>query len=83
MGAPNGPEISVFEDVAFEDVSEENFLDVAEMGGPDMALQVVASGAGLVIMPMPVARHLNNKQTVSRRLSGVPGTQMPRVACGQ
>ncbi|MFI2566086.1 LysR family transcriptional regulator substrate-binding protein [Paenarthrobacter sp. NPDC018779] len=74
--APKGHEISVFEDLAFEDVSEENFLDVAEMGGPDMALQVVASGAGLVIMPMPVARHLNNKQTVSRRLSGVPGTQI-------
>ncbi|MFJ4028812.1 LysR family transcriptional regulator substrate-binding protein [Paenarthrobacter sp. NPDC089989] len=74
--APKGHEISVFEEVAFEDVSEENFLDVAGMGGPDMALQVVASGAGLVIMPMPVARHLNNKQTVSRRLSGVPGTQI-------
>ena len=74
--APKGHEISVFEDVAVEDLAEENFLDVADMGGPDMALQVVASGAGLVILPMPVARHLNNKQTVSRRLSGVPGTQI-------
>ncbi|MFJ4209431.1 LysR family transcriptional regulator substrate-binding protein [Paenarthrobacter sp. NPDC089675] len=74
--APKGHEISVFEEVAFEDLSEENFLDVAEMGGPDMALQVVASGAGLVILPMPVARHLNNKETVSRRLSGVPGTEI-------
>lgn len=74
--APKGHEISVFEEVALEDLSSENFLDVAEMGGPEMALQVVASGAGLVILPMPVARHLNNKQTVSRRLSGAPGTQI-------
>lgn len=74
--APKGHEISVFEEVAMEDLSEENFLDVAEMGGPEMALQVVAAGAGLVILPMPVARHLNNKQTVSRRLSGAPGTQI-------
>ncbi|MFJ5957447.1 LysR family transcriptional regulator substrate-binding protein [Paenarthrobacter sp. NPDC092416] len=74
--APKGHEISVFEEVALEDLSEENFLDVEEMGGPDMALQVVASGAGLAIMPMSVARHLNNKQTVMRQLTGAPGTQI-------
>ncbi|UXM91784.1 LysR family transcriptional regulator substrate-binding protein [Paenarthrobacter sp. JL.01a] len=74
--APKGHEISVFEEVALEDLAEENFLDVEEMGGPAMALQVVASGAGLVIMPMSVARHLNAKDTVMRRLSGAPGTQI-------
>ncbi|MFJ4263639.1 LysR family transcriptional regulator substrate-binding protein [Paenarthrobacter nicotinovorans] len=74
--APKGHEISVFEVVALEDLAEENFLDVEEMGGPAMALQVVASGAGLVIMPMSVARHLNAKDTVMRRLTGAPGTQI-------
>ncbi|MFF2841078.1 LysR family transcriptional regulator substrate-binding protein [Paenarthrobacter sp. NPDC057981] len=74
--APKGHEISVFEEVALEDLAEENFLDVEEMGGPAMALQVVASGAGLVIMPMSVARHLNAKDTVMRRLTGAPGTQI-------
>ncbi|MDD7834394.1 LysR family transcriptional regulator substrate-binding protein [Paenarthrobacter sp. AB444] len=74
--APKGHEISVFEEVALEDLAEENFLDVGEMGGPAMALQVVASGAGLVIMPMSVARHLNAKDTVMRRLTGAPGTQI-------
>jgi len=74
--APKGHEISVFEEVALEDLSEENFLDVEEMGGPHMALQVVASGAGLAILPMSVARHLNNKQTVMRLLTGAPGTQI-------
>ncbi|MET3368736.1 UNVERIFIED_CONTAM: DNA-binding transcriptional LysR family regulator [Jeotgalibacillus campisalis] len=74
--APKGHEISVFEEVALEDLSEENFLDIEEMGGPDMALQVVATGAGLAILPMSVARHLNVKDTVMRRLTGAPGTQI-------
>ncbi len=74
--APKGHEISVFEEVALADLAEENFLDVDEMGGPDMALQVVASGAGLVILPMSVARHLNNKETVMRPLTGAPGSQI-------
>ncbi|MFP3580952.1 LysR family transcriptional regulator substrate-binding protein [Arthrobacter sp. SIMBA_036] len=74
--APKGHEISVFEEVALADLAEENFLDVDEMGGPDMALQVVASGAGLAILPMSVARHLNNKETVMRPLTGAPGSQI-------
>ncbi|MEZ2390919.1 LysR family transcriptional regulator substrate-binding protein [bacterium RCC_150] len=74
--APKGHEISVFEEVALDDLAEETFLDVAGMGGPEMALQVVASGAGLVILPMPVARHFNVKDTVARRLTGAEGTQI-------
>ncbi|WP_442863484.1 LysR substrate-binding domain-containing protein [Arthrobacter sp. FW306-2-2C-D06B] len=74
--APKGHEISVFEEVALEDLAEENFLDVAGMGGPEMAMQVVASGAGLVILPMSVARHFSVKDTVARRLTGSEGTQI-------
>jgi hypothetical protein len=74
--APKGHEISVFDEVALEDLAEENFLDVAGMGGPEMALQVVAAGAGLVILPMSVARHFNVKDTVARRLTGAEGTQI-------
>lgn len=74
--APKGHEISVFEEVALEDLAEENFLDIAGMGGPEMAMQVVASGAGLVILPMSVARHFNVKGTVARRLTGAEGTQI-------
>ncbi|UVJ39663.1 LysR family transcriptional regulator substrate-binding protein [Arthrobacter sp. CJ23] len=74
--APKGHEISVFEEVDLADLAEENFLDVEEMGGPEMALQVVASGAGLVILPMSVARHFNVKDTVARRLTGAPSTQI-------
>ncbi|MDT0197355.1 LysR family transcriptional regulator substrate-binding protein [Arthrobacter sp. AB6] len=77
--APKGHEISVFEEVALADLGEETFLDVAEMGGPEAALQVVASGAGLVILPMSVARHFNVKDTVARRLTGAPGTEIALV----
>jgi DNA-binding transcriptional LysR family regulator len=74
--APKGHEITVFEDVALEDLAEETFLDADELGGPEMALQVVATGAGLLILPMSVARHFNAKDTVARRLTGAPGTQI-------
>ncbi|MEO8283474.1 MAG: LysR family substrate-binding domain-containing protein [Pseudarthrobacter sp.] len=74
--APKGHEISVFEEVALADLAQETFLDVAELGGPEMAMQVVASGAGLVILPMSVARHFNVKDTVARRLTGAPVTEI-------
>ncbi|WP_432245351.1 LysR substrate-binding domain-containing protein [Arthrobacter sp. G.S.26] len=70
--APKGHEISVFDEVALADLDAETFLDVAALGGAEAALQVVASGAGLVILPMSVARHFNVKDTVARRLTGAP-----------
>jgi hypothetical protein len=74
--APKGHEISVFEEVALADLAQETFLDVADLGGPELALQVVASGAGLAILPMSVARHFNVKDTVARRLTGAPVTEI-------
>jgi DNA-binding transcriptional LysR family regulator len=74
--APKGHEVSLFEEVDLADLSAETFLDVQELGGPAMALQVVASGAGLVILPMSVARHFNVKDTVARKLTGAPGTEI-------
>jgi DNA-binding transcriptional LysR family regulator len=74
--AAKGHEISVFEEVALADLATESFLDVAGLGGPEMALQVVASGAGLAILPMSVARHFNVKDTVARKLTGAPTTQI-------
>ncbi|MFC0458074.1 LysR substrate-binding domain-containing protein [Arthrobacter liuii] len=74
--APKGHEISVFEEVELADVAQESFLDVAALGGPEAALQVVAAGAGLLILPMSVARHFNVKDTVARRLTGAEGTEV-------
>ncbi|WP_200896371.1 LysR substrate-binding domain-containing protein [Pseudarthrobacter chlorophenolicus] len=77
--APKGHEISVFEDVALADLDQESFLDVAALGGPEPALQVVASGAGLIVLPMSVARHFNVKDTVARRATDAPGTEIALV----
>lgn len=74
--APKGHEISVFEEVALADLDEESFLNVQELGGAQGALAVVATGAGLVIVPMSVARHFNVKDTVARRLTGAPETEI-------
>jgi len=74
--APKGHEISVFEEVALEDLSAETLLDIQELGGAEMALRVVASGAGLAILPMSVARHFNVKDTVARKLTGAPATEI-------
>jgi DNA-binding transcriptional LysR family regulator len=74
--APKGHEISVFEEVALADLEQEAFLDVAALGGPEAALEVVATGAGLVVLPMSVARHFNVKDTVARRLTGAPATEI-------
>jgi DNA-binding transcriptional LysR family regulator len=74
--ARKGHEISVFEEVALADLEEESVLDVAALGGPEAALQVVATGAGLAVLPMSVARHFNVKDTVARRLSGAPTTEI-------
>ncbi|MFD5278330.1 LysR family substrate-binding domain-containing protein [Pseudarthrobacter sp. NPDC058362] len=77
--APKGHEISVFEEVALADLEQESFLDVAALGGPEATLQVVAAGAGLVVLPMSVARHFNVKDTVARRLTGAEGTEIALV----
>ena len=77
--APKGHEISVFEEVALADLDQESFLDVPALGGPEAALQVVAAGAGLAVLPMSVARHFNVKDTVARRLTDAPGTGIALV----
>ncbi|MHC6591709.1 LysR family substrate-binding domain-containing protein [Arthrobacter sp. C152] len=77
--APKGHEISVFEEVAIGDLEQDAFLDVSALGGPEAALEVVAAGAGLVILPMSVARHFNVKDTVARRLTGAAGTEIALI----
>lgn len=49
----------------------------AELGrGERMALEVVASGAGLLILPNSVARMLSRKDVVIRTVEGLPGWQV-------
>ena len=46
------------------------------MGGAQMGIEVVASGAGLMILPMSVARLYNRKDVVYRTVTGQPETQI-------
>ncbi|MGG5174731.1 substrate-binding domain-containing protein [Pseudarthrobacter sp. J1763] len=82
--AAKGHEITAFEEVDVSDLVSETMLDsspegLAALGGVEMALQVVASGAGLLVLPMAVARHFNAKETLHRRLTGAPETEIAVV----
>ncbi|HET8795959.1 MAG TPA: LysR family substrate-binding domain-containing protein [Arthrobacter sp.] len=67
---PKDHEISVFDEVDLDSL-DDPFLDPDAMGGEAMAMEVAASGAGLVILPMSVARLHNRKDVVFRPVSGV------------
>ncbi|EMR00044.1 LysR substrate binding domain protein [Paeniglutamicibacter gangotriensis Lz1y] len=66
--------------VPLEDLSEENFLDLADYpessGGTAMAMEVCASGAGLLVLPLAVARLHHRKDVVHQELSGLPTTSI-------
>lgn len=67
-------ELSLYEDVPAEEVAGESLLDVADCGGPKSAVEVAASGAGVVILPMSLARLHARKDAVHRPVEGFPTT---------
>ncbi|MDP5226944.1 MULTISPECIES: LysR family transcriptional regulator substrate-binding protein [Arthrobacter] len=79
--AAKGHEIQAFEEISLEDLEGETFFDnspegLRALGGLEMALEVVASGAGLLVLPMPAARHVNNPEVVARPLEGAEPTEV-------
>ncbi|MFJ3957350.1 LysR family transcriptional regulator substrate-binding protein [Arthrobacter sp. NPDC090010] len=79
--AAKGHEIAAFEELSPEDLAGETFFDnspegLRALGGLETALEVVASGAGLLVLPMPAARHMNNPEVVARRLNGAEPTEV-------
>jgi DNA-binding transcriptional LysR family regulator len=67
-------ELSLYDDVPAEELDGEALLDVAECGGPRTAVEVAASGAGVVILPMSLARLHARKDAVHRPVPGLPTT---------
>lgn len=63
------------EDVPLVDLEGESFLDVTEIGAA-MAVEVAASGAGIAIMPMSVARLYHRRDAVHRPVSDLPETRI-------
>ena len=68
------------EAIPYGDLAGENFLDLADypesVGGTAMAMEVCSSGAGLLLLPLGVARLHHRKDVVHRDVAGVPGTSI-------
>ncbi|MFJ6002149.1 LysR family substrate-binding domain-containing protein [Arthrobacter sp. NPDC092385] len=67
-------ELSLYDDVPVEELEGETLLDIAECGGPKTAMEVAASGAGVVVLPMSLARLHARKDAVHRPVPGLPTT---------
>ena len=68
--------IAAFDEIDLADLDGEALLDADEMGGAAVALEVAGSGAGVVLLPMSVARLYSRKDVVARPVSGVPATRI-------
>jgi len=75
--APREHDVALYDDeVPLADLAGENFLDPAAVGGAKLGIEVVASGAGVMILPMSVARLYNRKDVVYRPVAGAEQTQI-------
>ncbi|MGW9404321.1 LysR substrate-binding domain-containing protein [Arthrobacter sp. NPDC055585] len=76
VAAPKDHPLSAFEEVEASDLAGENVMDPAELGTAATGLEVVASGAGLLILPMSVARIHSRRDVLTRPVHGVAGTRI-------
>ena len=76
VAAPKDSAVAAFDELDIADLADENFLDLHEVGGAETGMEVVASGAGLLILPMSVAKLYSRRDVVARPLSGVAGTRI-------
>jgi DNA-binding transcriptional LysR family regulator len=75
--APKEHDVALYDDeVPLAELAGENFLDPEAMGGAKLGIEVVASGAGVMILPMSVARLYNRKDVVYRPVAGADQTQI-------
>ncbi|UWX97163.1 LysR family transcriptional regulator substrate-binding protein [Arthrobacter zhaoxinii] len=68
--------LAAFDAVELADLDGETILDIDEMGGAPVALEVAAAGSGIVILPMSVARLYSRKDIEARPVNGVPATRI-------
>ena len=76
VAAAKDSAVAAFEELDLADLADENLLDVQEMGGAAVGLEVVASGAGLLILPMSVAKLYSRRDVVARPLTGYQATRI-------
>lgn len=74
-------ELGAFDSVATADLDGERWLDPVDPIGATpaevaAAVDLVAAGAGLLVLPLPYARSLSRRDVVVRPVEGVPATRM-------
>lgn len=67
-------ELSLFDEVPFAELAAENLLDTVTNGGEKAAIELAATGAGVVIVPMSIARLYARRDAVYRPVLDVPAT---------
>ncbi len=67
-------ELSLYEEVPLAELEAAHRLSVEECGGPKTAVEVAASGAGVVVLPMSLARLYMRRDAVHRPVPELPGT---------
>jgi hypothetical protein len=76
VAAAKDSAVAAFDELDLADLAGENFLDLHDVGGAETGMEVVASGAGLLVLPMSVAKLYSRRDVVARPLTGVPGTRI-------
>ena len=79
--ATRGHELGAFDALAPEELDGERWLDPVDAiaATPEevsAAVDLVAAGVGLLVLPLPYARSLSRRDVVARPLEGVPATRM-------
>lgn len=74
-------EISAYDSLSLADLEGERWLEAVDAitATPDdvaAAVDLVAAGVGLLVLPLPYARSLSRRDVVGRALEGVPATRM-------
>lgn len=73
--------LGAFDALTLGDLSGEKWLDPIDaisstLGEVSAAVDLVAAGVGLLVLPLPYARSLSRRDVVVRPLEGVPATRM-------
>ncbi|WP_237740698.1 LysR family transcriptional regulator substrate-binding protein [Crystallibacter crystallopoietes] len=75
--APKEHELELYDDeVPAAELAAFTVLDPEQMGGAKSGVEVVASGAGVMVLPMSVARLYSRKDVISRVVAGHPQTRI-------
>ena len=74
-------EIGAFDELDPSDLDTERWLDPVDVIAADQAevraaVDLVAAGVGLLVLPQPYVRHLSRRDVIARPLTAVPATRI-------